>query len=114
VAVVRELLGIVTSERAQWGIVVTSGTFTDDAVQFATKNHIELIDGNKLERLIQSVQPTNSRAEPVAATVPAAALQTCPQCGSLMVLRTAKRGTNAGVPFLGCSKYPVCKGIRPG
>jgi restriction system protein len=41
------------------------------------------------------------------------AAQSCPACGSSMVRRVAKRGRNAGQPFLGCSKYPGCKGTRP-
>ncbi len=35
----------------------------------------------------------------------------CPLCKGLMVLRTAKRGTNAGAQFWGCADYPKCKGI---
>ncbi len=34
----------------------------------------------------------------------------CPRCGSDMVLRTARKGPNAGKQFYGCSKYPDCKG----
>ena len=33
----------------------------------------------------------------------------CPVCGSLMSLRTAKAGTNAGQSFWGCGSYPNCK-----
>jgi len=36
---------------------------------------------------------------------------TCPNCGSPMVLREAKNGQNAGKQFWGCSKFPQCKGI---
>ena len=32
----------------------------------------------------------------------------CPKCGSMMVIRTARRGKNAGGTFWGCSKYPKC------
>ena len=35
----------------------------------------------------------------------------CPLCGSQMKLRTAHRGRRKGQQFLGCSKYPTCKGI---
>jgi DNA topoisomerase-1 len=42
------------------------------------------------------------RPKPVATDVP------CPECGAPMVMRTSKRG-----PFLGCSKYPKCKGTQP-
>ena len=34
----------------------------------------------------------------------------CPSCGKPMVLRTARRGKNAGRQFWGCSDYPTCKG----
>ena len=38
-----------------------------------------------------------------------ASTTTCPRCGEELVQRTAKRGTNAGRQFLGCSDYPKCK-----
>ena len=34
----------------------------------------------------------------------------CPRCGGTMVLRMARKGSNAGNKFYGCSKYPRCKG----
>lgn len=37
----------------------------------------------------------------------------CPRCGSPMISRTAHRGRNAGGRFLGCTRYPLCKGTRP-
>jgi four helix bundle suffix protein len=37
---------------------------------------------------------------------------TCPLCGKLMVLRTARKGGRAGSRFWGCSGYPECKGTR--
>ncbi len=33
----------------------------------------------------------------------------CPKCGSLLVLRTAVKGTNAGKQFYGCSNFPKCR-----
>ena len=36
----------------------------------------------------------------------------CPRCGEKMVTRTAQKGTNAGEQFLGCSKFPKCRGTR--
>jgi restriction system protein len=41
----------------------------------------------------------------------AAAAPACPKCGSAMVIRTARKGANAGNQFWGCPKYPACKGI---
>lgn len=34
----------------------------------------------------------------------------CPDCGSSMVMRTAKQGRNAGSQFWGCSTFPRCRG----
>ena len=33
--------------------------------------------------------------------------ETCPECGSPMKLRQGRKGW-----FLGCSKYPKCRGVR--
>jgi hypothetical protein len=44
-----------------------------------------------------------SQAPPNSPTAP------CPNCGSELVERTAKRGPNAGNTFFGCSSYPKCR-----
>lgn len=36
----------------------------------------------------------------------------CPQCGSKLVLRTAKKGSNTGKSFYGCSAFPKCRYIK--
>lgn len=36
----------------------------------------------------------------------------CPRCGSPLVLRTAKKGDNAGNQFYGCSAFPKCRYIK--
>lgn len=33
----------------------------------------------------------------------------CPKCGQQLILRTTKKGPNAGNQFLGCSGFPSCK-----
>lgn len=33
----------------------------------------------------------------------------CPRCGANLVLRTVKKGNNAGASFIACSRYPECK-----
>ena len=37
----------------------------------------------------------------------------CPKCGSLLVLRKAKSGSNAGTQFWGCSSFPKCRFTEP-
>lgn len=53
---VRELFGVMVSERADEGIVVTSGRFTAKAHAFARSNGVRLLDGPKLVELIQTVR----------------------------------------------------------
>lgn len=112
VNVVRELLGVVTSERADSGIVVTSGCFTQDAIDFAKGNPVRLIDGAELVQLIREVQPQTARDAPQPPSVESVEVYPCPVCNAPMKLRTAKRGPKPGAQFWGCSRYPACKGTR--
>lgn len=41
-----------------------------------------------------------------------AAREACPRCGGKLVLRTVKKGQNAGRQFYGCSNYPSCRFTR--
>ena len=36
----------------------------------------------------------------------------CPWCGKELVLRTAKKGNNAGNQFYGCSGFPKCRYVK--
>lgn len=36
----------------------------------------------------------------------------CPECSSEMIKRHARQGYYAGDEFWGCSRYPICKGLR--
>lgn len=38
--------------------------------------------------------------------------QSCPLCGAEMHIRKARKGRFKGKQFLGCSKYPWCRGTR--
>jgi restriction system protein len=115
---VRELLGVVTSENSHHGIVVTSGSFTEEATEFAKGSKIELIGGSRLAEMIRSVQDGSFSKPPATETAkrPAVVIQatssSCPVCGSAMRKRMAKQGPHAGQEFWGCSRYPACKGIR--
>ena len=37
----------------------------------------------------------------------------CPRCNQPMVMRTARKGANAGNQFWGCSTFPRCRGVVP-
>ncbi len=74
---------------------------------------------------VQNLQKKRYASAPIdpgmrrSATIPPKAVNentpatpTCPKCGSPMVLRTARKGTNAGNSFWGCGQYPKCRGTR--
>ena len=52
--IIRDLYGVVNSERANKGILITTGTFTKSAIEFSIGKQIELIDGEKLNQLLNS------------------------------------------------------------
>jgi len=124
VNVVRELFGVMASQGATGGFVVTSGVFSSDARTFAAGKNIELIDGSALKAMMDGVR--SARPEAVSARgVPAGAAKppqqtatsiaepTCPRCGGQMLKRIAKQGSNAGRAFWGCTAFPKCRGITP-
>lgn len=55
--------------------------------------------------------PVKPRYAPATPSV-AGSMPTCPQCGSRMVRRTARKGPRSGRQFWGCSRYPSCRGTR--
>jgi restriction system protein len=104
---VRELFGVLISERANRAVLVTSGSFTQEARAFASGKPLELIDGHALIGLMDLSKSTVSESGQSTPSPP-----TCPLCGQPMLIRIARKGANAGGQFWGCSTYPKCKGIR--
>lgn len=122
VKIVREMYGLMVSEQADRVIIVSIGTYTSDAANFAKGKPIELIDGEKLVQLRRALDQQNNTQDVVDAHENMDSSQTrscsdpsaspnCPRCGSTMILRTARKGAHAGGQFWGCSRYPQCKGI---
>jgi restriction system protein len=101
VSVIREMFGVLTDSRADKVVVICSGKFTQQAVDFAFRKPIELIDGTELLSLIQDVQ-TEPNEEPTSQKI-------CPKCGSELKERIAKKGPNTGLAFIGCSSFPKCR-----
>jgi restriction system protein len=106
VKVVRELYGVVTAENATGGIVISSGVFTQETIDFARGKPLELIGGTELVKMVGDLKKART---PVSHQP--RAIQ-CPLCGSEMALRTAEKGPNPGERFWGCSTYPKCRGTK--
>jgi restriction system protein len=110
VATVRELMGVVAAQGATRGIVVTSGCFTREAMKFARSvARLELMDGLRLERLIRHVRAKHSAALKEGPPPATEERPTCRYCGSVMVMRIARTGVNAGTQFWGCLNFPKCR-----
>ena len=58
--IIRDLYGVVNSERANKGILITSGSFTNSAITFAAGKQLELIDGYKLSILLKEYEVTHN------------------------------------------------------
>lgn len=114
VSIVREHLGVVSAYKAQRGIIVSSGDFTASARDFAQQTGIELVSGEQLARHVRNTQSTTYTIDGGSETdpTPMPVSRSCPECGSDMVGRVARRGENAGNTFLGCSHWPQCSGTR--
>ena len=114
---VRELYSAMRAQRAAGGFVVTTGSYTREAMAFASGRNIQLIDGPTLREMLNDTagMPTGV---PTAITVgeptvtPAAPL--CPDCQSAMVLSLAAPGGSGAQAknVWCCARYPLCKGKR--
>lgn len=80
--------------------------------QIATLEEQFVEDGGYSEKLAAARLAARSarKSDPSDPTDPSDQIPQCPECSKPMVLRTARKGRNAGSQFLGCSGYPACKG----
>lgn len=78
----------------------------EQLTRFVTK-----IDKNRLPRGFRTDRAHVKHVKEIIEHKKSATL--CPRCKSTMILRTAKKGANAGNQFWGCTTYPKCWGKRP-
>lgn len=117
---VRELWGIVASERAAGGVLIGTSGFSARAREFAAGKELRLIDGPEFLEL-RSQLPRISRdlgepdplvsqgyARHVAGLHPPA----CGTCGKPMVVVTRLQDTTVVYQLWGCPDYPKCQGTR--
>lgn len=104
VSVARELHGVMVSEKVDVGIIMITGKFSDDAIEYAIKNGIGLINGEKLIEEINNLP--NEQRELIIAEVlnDDYKTPTCPSCNIKMKFRENNN-------FWGCPNYfktPKC------
>lgn len=78
--------------------------------------YIEKFDSLIKELEIKPVEIDDTKLESASVPTENAVENTedmiCPRCGNKLVLRTAKKGENAGNQFYGCSSFPKCRYIK--
>jgi len=107
---VRELLGVMTSEKVSRGVFITTGTYSNDAMAFCAANPMQLLDGPGFVKKIQELSPESQTELLNFALEGDYSTPSCASCGIKMVKRNSKHGN-----FWGCRNYPRCKsklGIR--
>ena len=113
---------------ADVAVVMSNMDFTPQAVEDAKKLKVELWDKNKIYSLqksgnlyVEQYIPTTidenlsiqvNEESKINFVSGNKGTLVCPNCGGTLVIRTAKRGHNAGSQFYGCSNYPNCKYTR--
>jgi restriction system protein len=109
---VRELYGLMAERGAANGFVVSTGTYTKDAAQFAFGKNLTLVTGEQLHQLIRTGSFAGSPTDKHIRAFAGFDSSTCPDCGSPLTERVARRGRYIGQTFRGCTRYPECNGIR--
>lgn len=108
VKLVRELLGVMTIEKVNAGIFVTTAGYSDDARALSGAHRLKLIDGAEFLQMIRAL-PAAAQAELLAlATEGDWTTPTCPSCGTKMVRRERRSDQGA---FWGCRSYPACRQV---
>ena len=104
VAFIRELYGVMASEKVTEGYFFTTSKFSNDAIEFANKNKITLINGNEQIKIIQSFKPEQQKHLFTLATNGDYTTPTCVNCDIKMTKKSSENGE-----FWGCLNYPRCK-----
>ena len=91
-------------------VFVTSGRFTQEAIEFAAKHKIDLIDGARLLKELAALAPEKALALLKLAAKGDFLTPTCPSCSIKM---SSRKSTGEGRAFWGCDNYPRCKQTFP-
>lgn len=102
----RELRSAMAAAKIGKGVLITSGRFTQEAVAYAGKESIQLIDGAAFLGKLTALAPDRSLDLLKFATHGDFLTPTCPACSIKM---TSRQSTREGRKFWGCRNYPRCK-----
>jgi restriction system protein len=103
---IRELFGVMSYEKVDRGIFITSGSYTKDALAFGAANPMQLLDGEALLKRIHDLAPEARDALKEFAFEGDYTTPTCASCGVKMI---RKKSTKRD--FWGCVNFPRCRTI---
>lgn len=106
VGTVRELYGVQQAQNIKLGILMTSGTFTDDTKAFAKSQHMRLFDRTRILAAVQAMPEAKQQSLLQQLTSGAYRTPSCPKCEALMVLRSTQ---SDGMRVYGCPNFPLCR-----
>lgn len=111
----REFYGAMAAGGAPHGVLVTTGIFTPDAVDFASGKGIALLDGETVASKIAAAAKPGENLCAVSSWLDDFVAHVrifdpeCPVCHGTMVIRNNRA---SGAPVWNCRSYPRCPGRR--
>jgi restriction system protein len=104
VSLIRELYGVMASEKVEQGYFFATSSFSHDATEFTKGKKINLVDGAQQIKMILSLSRQQQIRLMKVATAGDYQTPTCPRCDKKMIRRNSNKGE-----FWGCLNYPRCK-----
>ncbi|HBZ07368.1 MAG TPA: DNA topoisomerase [Massilia sp.] len=101
---IRELLGVMAHEKIGRGIFITTSGYTAQALEFGSKNPLQLLNGPQFLERLRSLPAERQIKLLQFAFEGDYTTPSCASCGGKMVRKQGKRGE-----FWGCTAYPRCK-----
>lgn len=110
--IIRDFHGVMQHEKADKGVIITTGYFTSQAREWSRGKPLTLIEGDEFLYLLKKArkQPLLMTTDNDRKLVGEEKAPLCPKCGREMVIRISKQGTNIGNKFWGCPGFPNCRG----
>ncbi|MBX9871995.1 MAG: restriction endonuclease [Burkholderiaceae bacterium] len=106
----QDFQGKLAAHQLRRGSYVTSGGYTREALEFAHREGINLLDGQALLALIAKRRPEQQQALLDAAYEGEYWRPTCASCGTKMVERSSDHDDSS---YWGCMGYPRCRNVLP-
>lgn len=104
---IREFYGAMAANEVEKGFYFVTGEYTNDALEFAEQNKINIFDGEKIIQLItKAPKPVQDYLKKFL-EMNNFLYPTCPSCNKKMNFRTSKK--NGDEHFWGCQNFPICK-----